>query len=90
MARPQVRYNCSPDITRSLTDHHVDDGGFSAIDRLKPAAPWVRVLDLPPVVPIMTAHLGIQYAPSERVAINLEGGIQTTFFIGVSAAVFFE
>ncbi len=49
-----------------------------------------RALDLPPVVPIMTAHLGIQYAPSERVSINLEGGLQTTFFIGVSAAVFFE
>ncbi len=47
-------------------------------------------IDLPPVVPVMTALLGIQYAPSERVAINLEGGLQTTFFIGVSAAVFFE
>ncbi len=49
-----------------------------------------RPIDLPPVVPIMTALLGVQYAPSERVAINLEGGLQTVFFIGVSAAVFFE
>jgi len=49
-----------------------------------------RPIDLPPVVPVMTALLGTQYAPSERVAINLAGGLQTTFFIGVSAAVFFE
>ena len=49
-----------------------------------------RPIDLPPVVPIMTGLLGIQYAPSERVSINLEGGLQTTFFVGLSAVVFFD
>lgn len=59
--------------------------------RQQPEADDVRrAIDLPPVVPIMTGLIGIQYAPSERVALNLEGGLQTTFFVGVSAAVFFE
>ena len=49
-----------------------------------------RPIDLPAVVPIITALLGVQYAPSERVSFNIEGGLQTTFFIGLSAAVFFE
>lgn len=49
-----------------------------------------RPIDLPPVVPIMTGLVGIQYAPSEHVAFNLEGGLQTIFFVGVSVAIFFE
>lgn len=45
--------------------------------------------DLPPVFPVVNAIVGIQYKPNEHVTINLEGGIRTLPFIGLSAAAFF-
>ena len=49
-----------------------------------------KPLDVPPVVPLMNATLGFQYAPSDQVAINLDGGLQTTLFVGVSVNFFFS
>ncbi|MFQ5571344.1 MAG: transposase [Rhodothermales bacterium] len=56
-----------------------------------PVATDVRhALDLPPVVPVTNALIGLQYTPSDRVAVNLDGGWHTTLFAGVSVAYFFE
>ncbi len=49
-----------------------------------------KPLDVPPVVPLMNAILGFQYAPSPQVAINLDGGVHTTLFIGISVDFFFQ
>ena len=49
-----------------------------------------KPLDVPPVVPLVNAILGFQYAPSNQFAINIDTGIHTTLFIGISLDVFFQ
>jgi hypothetical protein len=44
---------------------------------------------LPPVFPVVNAILGLQIRPTERMTINIEGGIRTLPFLGVSASMFF-
>jgi len=45
--------------------------------------------DLPPVFPVVNAIVGFQYKPNQHVTINLEGGIRTLPFIGLSVDAFF-
>jgi hypothetical protein len=45
--------------------------------------------DLPPVFPVVNAILGLQFKPTDKMTINLEGGIRTMPFVGVSSSVFF-
>lgn len=45
--------------------------------------------NLPPVFPVVNAIIGLQYKPAEKVTINLEGGIRTLFFFGLSGSYFF-
>jgi hypothetical protein len=45
--------------------------------------------DLPPVFPVVNAILGLQFKPTENMTINLEGGIRTMPFVGVSSSFFF-
>jgi hypothetical protein len=42
-----------------------------------------------PVFPVVNAILGLQFKPTEQTTINLEGGIRTMPFIGVSSSMFF-
>jgi hypothetical protein len=44
---------------------------------------------LPPVFPVVNAILGLQFKPTDNVTINLEGGIRTLPFVGVSTSMFF-
>lgn len=45
--------------------------------------------DLPPVFPVVNAILGLQIKPTEKMTINIEGGIRTLPFLGVSSSYFF-
>ena len=45
--------------------------------------------DLPPVFPVVNAIVGLQFKPMDKMTINLEGGIRTMPFFGVSSSVFF-
>jgi hypothetical protein len=45
--------------------------------------------DLPPVFPVVNAILGLQIKPTDKLTINLEGGIRTLPFLGLSSAYFF-
>jgi hypothetical protein len=45
--------------------------------------------DLPPVFPVVNAILGLQIKPTDKMTINIEGGIRTLPFVGVSSSVFF-
>jgi hypothetical protein len=45
--------------------------------------------NLPPVFPVVNAIVGLQIRPTENVTINVEGGIRTLPFFGVSGSVFF-
>jgi hypothetical protein len=45
--------------------------------------------DLPPVFPVVNAIIGLQIKPTSKSVINLEGGIRTMPFVGMSAGYFF-
>ncbi|HTR55553.1 MAG TPA: hypothetical protein VMJ10_32975 [Kofleriaceae bacterium] len=45
--------------------------------------------NLPPVFPVVNAIIGFQIKPTDKAVINIEGGIRTLPFIGVSAGYFF-
>lgn len=45
--------------------------------------------NLPPVFPVVNAILGLQIKPMEKMTINIEGGIRTFLFFGMSGAYFF-
>jgi hypothetical protein len=45
--------------------------------------------DLPPVFPVVNAIIGLQVKPTPQMTINIEGGIRTLPFIGVSSSFFF-
>jgi hypothetical protein len=45
--------------------------------------------NLPPVFPVVNAILGLQFKPTDKMTVNVEGGIRTFLFFGASAAYFF-
>jgi hypothetical protein len=45
--------------------------------------------DLPPVMPVLNAVIGLQLRPLEKMTINIEGGIRTLPFFGASGTYFF-
>jgi len=44
---------------------------------------------IPPVFPVVNAIIGLQFKPTDKMTINLEGGIRTFLFFGTSASYFF-
>jgi len=44
---------------------------------------------LPPVFPVVNAILGLEIKPTEKMTINIEGGIRTLPFVGISSSLFF-
>ena len=58
------------------------DKGLTAAD--EPAS-----YNLPPVFPVVNAIIGFQIKPTPKAVINIEGGIRTLPFVGVSAGYFF-
>jgi hypothetical protein len=46
--------------------------------------------DLPPVFPVVNAIIGVQIRPTPKAVINIETGIRTIPFIGMSAGYFFK
>jgi hypothetical protein len=44
---------------------------------------------MPPVFPVVNAIIGLQIKPTEKSVINIEGGIRTLPFFGMSAGYFF-
>lgn len=44
--------------------------------------------DLPPVFPVINGIIGIQFKPLDKMTINIEGGIRTLPFFGVSLGYF--
>lgn len=45
--------------------------------------------DLPPVFPVVNAIVGLQYRPTPKSTVNLELGIRTLLFFGLSGSYFF-
>jgi hypothetical protein len=46
--------------------------------------------DLPPIFPVVNAIIGVQIRPVKKAVINIETGIRTLPFLGVSAGYFFK
>lgn len=46
--------------------------------------------DLPPVFPVINAIIGVQIKPFDKAVINIEGGIRTLPFIGMSFGYFLD
>ncbi len=45
--------------------------------------------NIPPVFPVVNAIIGAQFKPTDKMTINVEGGLRTFLFFGVSGAYFF-
>jgi hypothetical protein len=45
--------------------------------------------DTPPVFPVVNAIIGFQLHPTDKLSVNIEGGIRTLPFFGVEASYFF-
>lgn len=54
-----------------------------------PGDPEPNPYKLPAVFPVVNAILGLQIRPTDHLVINVEGGIRTLPFVGVSAGYFF-
>jgi hypothetical protein len=46
--------------------------------------------DIPPVFPVVNLILGAQFRPSRAVSINIETGLRTLFFFGISGTYYFN
>jgi hypothetical protein len=51
--------------------------------------PGIKQYNLPPVFPVVNAIIGVQIRPIPKVTINVEGGIRTFPFFGISGGYFF-
>jgi hypothetical protein len=54
-----------------------------------PGDPEPNPYNLPPVFPVVNAIIGLQIRPTPKAVINIEGGIRTLPFFGISAGYFF-
>ena len=54
-----------------------------------PGGPTPVAYNLPPVFPVINAIIGFEFKPTEKMTINLEGGIRTMPFLGLSSSYFF-
>jgi hypothetical protein len=45
--------------------------------------------DFPPVFPVINAIIGMQFRPIENVVINVEGGLRTLLYFGLTAGYYF-
>lgn len=54
-----------------------------------PGDPEPNPYGLPPVFPVVNAVIGLQIKPVEKAVINIEAGIRTIPFVGMSAGYFF-
>lgn len=45
--------------------------------------------DLPPVFPVINAIAGVQFRPTDAITVNVEAGLRTFLFFGLSSSYFF-
>ena len=89
-----VRYDtaCAPGATNeNPTPYCVPSvyGGQGTISPDHPGDKEPNPYGLPPVFPVVNAIIGLQIKPTPKAVINIEGGIRTLPFFGVSAGYFF-
>ena len=85
---------CAPGATnQNVTPQCVpiQQGGQGVTVQDSSGAPETQPVaySLPPVFPVVNAIIGVQIKPADGLVINIEGGIRTLPFIGISAGYFF-
>lgn len=70
-------------------DHVTGGTGISSSDGNGAPETSPVKYSLPPVFPVVNAIIGFQIKPTDKAVINIEGGIRTFPFIGVSGGYFF-
>jgi hypothetical protein len=64
-------------------------GNFENTCQVNPAGEVNKKESIPPVFPVVNMLAGVQFRPLEQLTINLEGGMRTLFFFGLSSTYFF-
>lgn len=87
-----ARYNvvCAAGATNQAPEPGcvpVDLGGTGTLST--EGGGMLQKYDLPPVFPVVNAILGVQVRPFGKAVLNIEGGIRTFPFFGVSGGYFF-
>lgn len=54
-----------------------------------PGVQYKDPADLPPVFPVVDLVAGMQFRPTPKMTVNLEGGLRTLFFFGLSSTYYF-
>jgi hypothetical protein len=54
-----------------------------------PGVQYKDPADLPPVFPVVDLLAGFQFKPTPKMTINIEGGLRTLFFFGLSSTYYF-
>ena len=81
--------NASPEPGCVPGDHIPSGTGHTSDDNSGAAEGSPVKYDIPPVFPVVNAIIGLQIKPFDRAVINIEGGIRTIPFIGMSFGYFF-
>ena len=68
---------CVPGARLGGTGHASSDGNGGP-------RPRRSKYNLPPVFPVVNAIIGVQIKPTDKIVINIEGGIRTLPFFGIS------
>lgn len=68
---------------------HDGQAGQGIITPDDPGDPEPNPYDMPPVFPVVNAIIGVQIRPTPKSVINIETGIRTIPFIGLSAGYFY-
>jgi hypothetical protein len=72
---------CIPDTSQlhgTGSDAANDNGAFNKI-----------AYNMPPVFPVVNAIVGFQFKPTDKIVIDIEGGIRTVLFAGLEVGYFF-
>jgi hypothetical protein len=81
---------CAQGSTNSMPEPGcIPPGRFGGTGSFSGPEGQVNSYDLPPVFPVINAIVGVQIRPTDQLRINIEGGIRTLPFVGVSTAFFF-
>jgi hypothetical protein len=78
-----------------LRSDYVCDSSVLSLDscHLRTSPPAVNIREpedkVPPVFPVLNALVGAQIRPVERAAINIEVGMRSVFYFGITGAMFF-
>lgn len=81
--------DCADGATNEMPEPGCVPGRFGGGGTHTDQEGQVNAYDLPPVFPVVNAIVGVQFRPTEQLVINVEGGIRTLPFVGVSTAFFF-